>query len=140
MEAVDPSSVRTELLDWGVMKWLVTPDTTDGADMTFGELVVLPGKGHERHNHPNAEEVIYVLSGEGDQMLDDGGEHWFHVGPGDTIYIPRGMFHSTVTTGWQPLRLLAIYNPGGSEKDLRAFADHRFAAGASGPEWRLEES
>jgi oxalate decarboxylase/phosphoglucose isomerase-like protein (cupin superfamily) len=137
MEAIDPKQVAAESLDWGVIKWLVTPDA-DGSTMTFGELLVLPGKGHERHNHPDAEEIIYVISGEGDQMLDDGGEDWFPVKAGDTIYIPQGMFHSTVTRGWQPMRLLAIYNPGGAENDLRKLTDHRFAKDPDGPEWVLK--
>ena len=53
---------------------------------------------------------------------------------GDTIYVPTAMFHSTVNTGWQPLRLLALYNPGGAEKALRELPDFREGAG---PDWAL---
>ena len=112
-----------------MIKWFVTPDDTDGAQLTFGEVVLLPGKGHERHNHPESEEVLYVLAGEGEQMLDDGGENSFAIRTGDTIYVPTGMFHSTVNTGWQPLRLLALYNPGGAEKALRELPDFREGEG-----------
>ncbi len=87
--------------------------------------MLLPGKGHDRHNHPESEEVLYVLAGEGEQMLDDGGENTFPIKAGDTIYVPTAMFHSTVNTGWQPLRLLALYNPGGAEKALRDLPDFR---------------
>ena len=62
----------------------------EGAGLTFGEVVLLPGQGHDRHNHPEAEEILYVLSGEGEQMLDDGEARWFPVTPGDTIYVPTG--------------------------------------------------
>ena len=119
MNAVDLTAKPVQSFDWGVIKWYVTPDDTEGANLTFGEVVLLPGKGHERHNHPESEEILYVLAGEGEQMLDDDGENTFAIAPGDTIYVPTGMFHSTVNTGWQPLRLLALYNPGGSEKALR---------------------
>ena len=118
--------------DWGVIKWFVTPDDTDGANLTFGEVVLLPGKGHDRHNHPESEEILYVLAGEGEQMLDDGGENTFPIAAGDTIYVPTAMFHSTVNTGWQPLRL-ALYNPGGAEKALR---DCPTSARATGPTGR----
>ncbi len=72
MPRIDPDSVPTQTFEWGAIKWFVSPDATDGAGLTFGEVVLLPGQGHERHNHPDSEEIIYILSGKGEQMLDDG--------------------------------------------------------------------
>lgn len=118
---VDPNSVPTQTFDWGAIKWLVSPES--GSATTFGEVVLLPGKGHDRHNHPKSEEILYVLSGEGVQMLND--EEPFPIKPGDTIYVPTAAFHSTMNTGWTPLRLLAVYNPGGPEKDLEGLPDYR---------------
>lgn len=125
---VDPHSVPTQTFDWGAIKWFVTPDSAPGGATTFGEVVLLPGKGHDRHNHPKSEEILYVLSGEGVQMLND--EEPFPIKAGDTIYVPTAAFHSTINTGWEPLRLLAVYNPGGPEKDLEGLPDYRqFPAG-----------
>ena len=135
MNAIDPSAKPVQSFDWGVIKWFVTPDDTEGAGLTFGEVVLLPGKGHDRHNHPESEEILYVLAGEGEQMLDDGGENRFSISAGDTIYVPTAMFHSTGNTGWQPLRLLAVYNPGGAEKALRELPDFREG---DGPAWSLQ--
>jgi oxalate decarboxylase/phosphoglucose isomerase-like protein (cupin superfamily) len=118
---VDPNAVPTQTFDWGAIKWFVTPERTPGAGITFGEVVLLPSLGHERHNHPESEEILYVLSGEGMQMLDDGEP--FPVKAGDTIYVPTAVFHSTLNTGWTPLRLLALYNPGGPEKVLEGLPD-----------------
>jgi oxalate decarboxylase/phosphoglucose isomerase-like protein (cupin superfamily) len=120
---VDPASMPTQTFDWGIIKWFVTPDRTAGAAITFGEVVLLPGKGHDRHNHPESEEILYILSGEGEQMLDDGAP--FPVRAGVTIYVPTGVYHSTLNTGWQPLRLLALYNPGGPEKVLESLPGFR---------------
>jgi oxalate decarboxylase/phosphoglucose isomerase-like protein (cupin superfamily) len=47
------------------------------------------------------------------------------VRAGDTIYIGTAVYHSTINTGWSPLRLLAIYNPGGPEQALAALPDFR---------------
>ena len=132
MTSIDPLAIPTQTFEWGAIKWFVAPGHTPGAGMTFGEVVLLPGMGHDRHNHPESEEILYVLSGEGEQMLDDGAP--FPVRAGDTIYVPTAMFHSTVNTGWQPLRLLAIYNPGGAETALRELPDFREGAG---PDWAL---
>jgi len=65
-----------------------------------------------------------VLSGVGEQMQPP-----FVVRPGDTIYIPTyiptAIFHSTINTSWEPLRLLALYNPGGAERVLTDLPDYR---------------
>jgi oxalate decarboxylase/phosphoglucose isomerase-like protein (cupin superfamily) len=137
MPAVDPSTIATQTFDWGSIKWLVTPDATEGARLTFGEVVLQPGKGHDRHNHPDAEEILYVLSGEGRQLLEDeqGNEEWFDVKAGDTIYVKLAQFHSTVNTGWQTMRLLALYNPGGAERALRELPDFREVAAGQAPQW-----
>jgi oxalate decarboxylase/phosphoglucose isomerase-like protein (cupin superfamily) len=120
---IDRAALPTHSFDWGAIKWLVTPTTTPGARLTFGEVLVMPGKGHSRHNHPDAEEILYILSGEGEQMVDDGEP--FTVRAGDVMYIPAGVFHATLNTGWEPMRLIALYNPGGSELGLMELEDFR---------------
>ncbi len=133
MQAVDPNAIPTQTFDWGAIKWFVTPELTEGAGVTFGEVVLQPGRGHDRHNHPESEEILYVLSGEGEQMLDD--REVFQVTPGDTVYVPTGVFHSTRNTGWEPMRLLALYNPGGPEKALEGLPDFQQVAAGSVPDW-----
>jgi oxalate decarboxylase/phosphoglucose isomerase-like protein (cupin superfamily) len=120
---IDRAQLPTSSFDWGVLKWLVTPEITPGAAMTVGEVVLMPGKGHERHNHPESEEILYFLTGAGEQMLDDGQP--FPVRGGDIIYVPTAVFHSTINTGWEPLRLLVVYNPGGPEALLRTLEGYR---------------
>jgi oxalate decarboxylase/phosphoglucose isomerase-like protein (cupin superfamily) len=133
LPAVDPNHLPTQTFEWGSIKWLVSPDSAPGAGVTFGEVVLLPGKGHDRHNHPESEEILYVLSGEGEQMVDDGEP--FPVKPGDTIYVATGVFHSTLNTGWEPMRLLALYNPAGAEKALAGLPDFREEPPGSIPTW-----
>lgn len=114
---IRPGTIPTQTFEWGAIKWFITPGTTRAASMAVGEVVLLPGQGHDRHNHPNSEEMLYVLSGEGEQMLDD--ENPFPVRAGDMIYVPTAVFHSTSNTSWSPLRLLAVYNPGGPEPEWK---------------------
>ncbi len=128
---IDRMALPTDQFDWGIIKWLVTPDQEDGANLTLGEVVVLPGQGHDRHNHPDAEEVLYVLSGVGLQMVDDGEPYEVHAG--DAIYVPKAVFHSTMNIGWEPLRVIALYNPGGSELALRQLPDFRQIAPGETP-------
>ena len=138
MTTVDARGLPTQTFDWGVIKWLVAPEQTPGAVMSFGEVVLLPGTGHDRHNHPTSEEVLYVLSGRGEQMLEqDGEERWFPVAGGDCIYVETAQFHSTVNSGWEPLRLLAIYNPGGAERALAELPDFKEVPPGADAGWRV---
>jgi oxalate decarboxylase/phosphoglucose isomerase-like protein (cupin superfamily) len=133
---VDPNAIPTQTFDWGAIKWFVTPSATEGARVTFGEVVLLPGQGHERHNHPQSEEVLYVLSGEGRQMLEeDGEERWFDIQAGQCIYVRTGQFHATMNEGWQTLRLLALYNPGGADRDLEGLPDFQQLQAGTVPAW-----
>ncbi len=134
LAAVDPHSRETMTFDWGSAKWYVSPDSVPEAGLTFGEVVLNPGRGHDRHNHPGSEEVLYVLSGTGQQMLDD--EDPFDVTAGDVIYVPRGVFHSTMNTGWTSMRLIAVYNPGGAEAALRQAPDFTALAPGEVPQLR----
>ena len=121
--------VETLAFDWGNVKLLSTPAAAGGDTMTFGMVVLQPGKGHARHNHPDADEILFILSGEGEQMLDD--RPAVGIRPGAMIYIPRGVFHSTMNTGWEPLRFVVVYAPAGTEKVLRSLPDVRIVpAGA----------
>ena len=78
------------------------------------------GKGHERHNHPGVEEVLYVLEGEGIQMVEIGAQERRTVRAGTMIHIPADVFHETINTGSRPMKLLAVYSPPGPEALLRS--------------------
>ncbi len=130
---VTPGDVTTMTFDWGSIKWFVTPHAIQGASSSLGEVIVNPGKGHARHNHPGADEVIYVISGEGRQMVDDGEP--FAIREGDSVYIPKGVWHSTDNTCWRPLRLIVTYTPGGAEKALEAAPDYRLHDPGTVPTW-----
>src|SRR5258708_22239363 len=69
---VDPNSIPTQTFDWGLIKPLVAKANTDNSAMSMLHVVLLPGKGHTRHNHPDADEILYILAGHGEQMVDDG--------------------------------------------------------------------
>jgi oxalate decarboxylase/phosphoglucose isomerase-like protein (cupin superfamily) len=128
---IDPATLATMSFDWGLIKPLVATENTDAPAMSLMHVVLLPGEGHERHNHPNSDEILYILSGRGEQMVDDADT--FPVGPGQAVFIPKAAFHSTVNTGWEPLVLLAIYTPAGAEEALKGLPDHREIAAGEVP-------
>jgi oxalate decarboxylase/phosphoglucose isomerase-like protein (cupin superfamily) len=131
-QLIDPNDLPTFTFGWGVIKPLVSQDNVaETPHVSLMHVVLLPGQGHERHNHPDADEILYVLAGAGDQMVDDGEP--FPVRPGQAIWIPEGAFHSTVNTGWEPMVLLAIYAPAGAEQILKTLPDYVEVAAGSPP-------
>ncbi|MFI2565558.1 cupin domain-containing protein [Paenarthrobacter sp. NPDC018779] len=128
-----PSELSTWTFDWGAIKWHVTPETIKNATSTLGEVIITPGKGHDRHNHPDADEVLYFIEGQGTQTVGD--EPAFDVKAGDAVWIPRGTEHSTFNTGWGPLRIIATYTPGGAEKPLRDLPDFKELNPGELPSW-----
>ena len=128
-----PDEVPTRTFEWGTIKWLVTPHLDEGAGLTVGEVIIYPGQGHAPHDHPGEEEVIYVISGEGDQTVGDAPA--FPIREGDAIYIPAATTHSTYNTTWRPLRLSVVYTPGGAETGLDGLPDARILDAGVAPTW-----
>lgn len=117
---VAPDDVETQTFDWGAIKWLSTPQITGATKFSAGIVLLKPGKGHDTHNHPGTEEILYCISGYGVQTV--AGEER-ELKPGMMIFIPPGVLHSTINTGWETLKLLAIYDPPGPEIDLQSLPD-----------------
>ena len=128
---VEPEDVETQVFDWGSIKWLSEPRVTGTDRFTMGVVVLEPGKGHTRHNHPGVEEILYIVSGQGEQMVEipdgRGGMRPERraVRAGTLVHIPPDVYHETINTGWEPLKLVAIYAPPGPEAILRAMPECR---------------
>ena len=117
---VKESNVETQVFDWGKLSWLSEPRVTAAEKFSAGVVQLEPGKGHTRHNHPGCEEILFVLSGHGRQVVEVEGESREQViGPGVLVHIPPDCYHSTVNLGTETMRILAIYAPPGPEAELR---------------------
>ena len=70
--SIDVDKVATAAGRLGRDQMAGQPDQNPGFKITFGEVVLsCLDSGHVRHNHPTSEEILYVLSGVGEQMVDD---------------------------------------------------------------------
>ena len=124
---VYPKDVDKFGFDWGQLALTVAPEV-NGARTFSGGVVDLPsGQGHARHNHPGSEEIIFVISGEGEQMVEDekGNPIVRKVSAGCTVFVPDSRFHSTLNTGKGPMQLFVVYSPPGPELGLRELPDFR---------------
>lgn len=128
---VEPDDIESLAFDWGVLKWLNTPDVTGSDRFSAGVVTLEPGSGHERHTHPESDEILYVLDGEGEQEVGDESKS---ITTGDLVFVPEGIEHGTHNTGWKPLQLLAVYAPAGPEQELRADPDSTVVPAGEVPE------
>lgn len=124
---VHPRTVAAFGFDWGRLSLTVGPEVNEAKHFSGGVVDLPSGRGHARHNHPGAEEIIFVIAGEGEQMVEDeaGVPVVRKVGPGMTVFVPESRFHSTLNTGSAPMQLFVVYSPAGPELVLRDLPDFR---------------
>ena len=97
-----------EELDWGSLRWMSHPPSTEAKQLTVIEVTLSPGKGHDFHKHPDQEEVIYVIDGSVEQWLD---QEKRILGPGDSVFIDADVVHASFNVGGSEAKLLAILGP-----------------------------
>ena len=75
---------------------------------SLAEATLPPGGATTRHYHPRAEEIYYILTGQG--RMEISGEI-SQVGPGDAIAIPPSAPHQIHNTGAGLLKFLCCCAP-----------------------------
>ncbi len=127
-----PGDVDNFGFDWGRLALTCGPEVNGAEQFSAGVVFVPPGQGHIRHNHPGAEEIIFIIKGTGAQMVEDenGIPETREVGPGCTVFIPNSRYHSTLNTGSEPMEIFVVYAPTGPEKMLREAPDFHLIAAA----------
>lgn len=66
-----------------------------------------PGKGAPRHVHPNAEEVIIVLDGSAEFVVES---ETATLNAGDAVTLPEGAFHAFRNVGHGMLHIVAVFS------------------------------
>ncbi len=105
----DPRSLRARVKDRdrSVLRdtyWLVDPETGPSKNLKMGYTVIYPTGTTTGHTHDD-EEVYFVISGEGIMQV---GEEKYEIKPGDALYVPPGVFHTTYQKGNMPLTVVWV--------------------------------
>lgn len=108
--AADPTlAAASGWVDMAV-QWIVTRETV-GADRTvFGITTFPPGARHDVHRHPHAEEVEYLVEGEG---LARVGDVEVRMRAGDVVVAKAGELHGFWNTS-ETERAVLIWCYGGA--------------------------
>ena len=90
-------------------RWYFKDGLGDAENLALVRGCLAEGGGHPFHNHPEMDEIIYVLSGEMRQWLETESRI---LRAGDSLYIPRGVIHGCKNEQATPCEFLAILTPG----------------------------
>lgn len=113
-----------ERLQWAGMEFVIraSAESTGGAFSIIEEINAVDAPPHI---HTAEDELFYVLEGEHVFTVGDT-EH--HAGPGDLVFVPRGVRHAQRRVIPMTGRTLTMFSPPGMEGFFRELA----AAEASG--------
>lgn len=90
---------------------VVGKDLMNTEFLNAGLTIFEPGESSSWHNHPESEEIDFIVQGHGEVLLEDGNrtsfaEHTF-------MYMEKGVWHQHINTGREPMWLIWIYGPHG---------------------------
>jgi mannose-6-phosphate isomerase-like protein (cupin superfamily) len=94
----------------------VDSQLTPGVQMSMITEDLPPAAEIRVHLHEREDELILIRTGHGIVTL---GERQIPVGPGATVYVPRGVWHGLRNTGEGLLGMSAVYSPPGFEQAFK---------------------
>ncbi|MCG3148735.1 MAG: hypothetical protein PCFJNLEI_02180 [Verrucomicrobiae bacterium] len=93
--------------DWGELRWLAGRKQGNAAGLTLGRVRIKQGASNPRHAHFNCEEVLYLMTGE---LIHTIGPDSVRLLAGDTLTIPRGVFHNATSVGVVDADMIVAYD------------------------------
>lgn len=100
---------KIQRFDWGFIDWIYdSQEMNSPNNLHVGVSSILPGKRQKEHIHYGDEQVLYVLSGRGEQIID---KNKSIKERGSYYYIPAGSVHETINDGNEPIVELIISVP-----------------------------
>lgn len=105
-----------QFFDWGQIEWIYEPEKSNHRSvMNIGIITIYPGKKQNKHIHYGDEQLIYILSGKGEQLIDN---ETTTTKPGSIFHIEAGSTHETTNAGDKPLKELLISIPASYEQEF----------------------
>ncbi len=104
------TEAAVEKADWGTLQWLVGAHNGSSESITLGRVTFKPGQQNPPHHHPNCEEVLFVVTGEIEHTLPDGGT--VTLREGDCIVLPEGVDHQAKNVGQGEAVVIVAFNSG----------------------------
>ncbi|WP_051383195.1 cupin domain-containing protein [Bradyrhizobium sp. WSM3983] len=101
-------------LTGAAVRMLINADTVGSHRGMLSIAEFQPGGQHKLHRHPNADQISYLLSGEGEHLTANGP---VPVKAGDTTHASRNEWHGFRNTGSGNAVLVSVYSPAATSGD-----------------------
>ncbi len=109
-------SKNMQYFEWGYIEWIYEPDPKSTLNsMSIGITTILPNKRQNKHIHYGDEQFIYVLSGEGIQLI---GNKVSEMKPRQIYHMEAGTIHETINNRDVPIKHLLISIPANYEMSV----------------------
>jgi quercetin dioxygenase-like cupin family protein len=100
-------------VDWGRTKNIFGAENVRAQYLKINITEYAAGTEHKLHRHPDQEEVIYILDGEGITRTDAGDQR---IGPGSFVFVPAGTDHATINLRKdKPMKAIIMKSPPGEK-------------------------
>lgn len=100
--------------DGAVVREIVSPRNSSAKNQSLAEVTIPPGTTIQEHYHEKAEEIYYIVSGEGLMTID--GEQTT-VSAQDAVIILPGQRHKIGNSGTEDLVMIVNCAPSYSDED-----------------------
>lgn len=100
--------VEIATFDWGSEGMRVSPPVTGCSTFVVIDVTFAPGGSHAFHLHPHQDELIVVTKGRIVQYLELESRE---LGPGDSLYVDRGVVHGSYNDFAEPAALQVVLGP-----------------------------
>lgn len=108
---------NTQYFEWGHIEWIYEPDPGSSLNnMSIGITTILPDKRQNKHIHYGEEQFIYVISGEGIQLI---GSKVSEMKPKQIYHMEAGTIHETINNHDIPIKHLLISIPANFDINLQ---------------------
>ena len=104
LDTFELTSSTTDVGNWVAGWFAYGGQGADGSAALY--FSIPPGKRLGQHIDMT-EETLYILSGSGDMLLDEGARP---VRPGDLVVVKQGVLHDLRNTGSEDVRVVAYFN------------------------------
>lgn len=105
---------NVQFFEWGHIEWIYEPNPENPlSSMSIGITTILPNKRQSKHIHYGNEQLIYVISGEGTQLI---GKKLTKIKPKQIYHMEAGTVHETINNMDKPIKHLLISIPANYDK------------------------
>lgn len=121
---VDEKDIEGIELQGRRLRWIVTRENTNARHCTMCVIHVQPGETvRPAHSHPNGEEIIYIVVGSGEIMIEGVVEP---LHEGCAVLVPQGSIHMLKNSGDTVMKAACFFAPPSDLSNYKLFEEVQF--------------